>query len=96
MQALLFITLCRVSGINAKWQSGWFVTPYSASPHDWAQVYHEEKGWIPVVPSLGNEFKGNTLRGDFYFGSLDGFRMVANEDFQVDLIPEKNFSGQIL
>jgi len=91
MQALLFITLCRASGINAKWQSGWFVTPYSASPHDWAQVYHEEKGWIPVDPSFGNEFKGNTLRGDFYFGSLDGFRMVANEDFQVDLIPEKKF-----
>ncbi|MGC9137843.1 MAG: transglutaminase-like domain-containing protein [Thermoplasmata archaeon] len=90
MQALLFITLSRISGVYAKWQSGWFVTPFSITPHDWAQVY-ADNGWIPVDPSFGNEFKGNPWRSDFYFGSLDAFRMVANEDFQAPFIPDKRY-----
>ena len=90
MQALLFITLCRSLGIPAKWQSGWFVTPIQVSPHDWAQVYFEGKGWIPVDPSFGNELK-NKNRGSFYFGSLDAFRMIANEDFQAEFIPKKKY-----
>jgi hypothetical protein len=92
MQALLFITMCRIAGLPAKWQSGWYITPYNASPHDWAQIYIEPYGWIPVDPSKGgiNNTK-NFYKRDFYFGNLDGFRMIANEDFQVDFDPSKKY-----
>ena len=32
--ALLFITLCRIAGIPARWQSGLSVRPDGAGPHD--------------------------------------------------------------
>ncbi len=88
--ALLFITLCRISGMPAKWQSGWFITPKHASPHDWAQVYLDGK-WYPVDPSFGNWIRHGELRNSFYFGNLDAFRMIANDEFQADFVPEKKF-----
>jgi len=91
MHALLFITMCRIAGVPAKWQSGWYVTPNYASPHDWAQVYINPYGWIPVDASFGNVRKNNELRGDFYFGGLDAFRMISNEDFQVQFDPSKKY-----
>ena len=93
MQALLFITMCRIAGIPAKWQSGWYTTPYNVTPHDWAQIYIEPYGWIPVDPSKGgiNNNKNNFYKREFYFGNMDGFRMIANEDFQVDFDPSKKF-----
>jgi len=91
MHALLFITMCRIAGVPAKWQSGWYVTPNYASPHDWAQVYINPYGWIPVDASFGNVRKNNKLRRDFYFGGLDAFRMISNEDFQVQFDPSKKY-----
>ena len=44
--ALLFITLCRIAGIPARWQSGLYVTPDHVGPHDWAQFYLEPYGWL--------------------------------------------------
>ncbi len=90
MFALLFITLARAAGIPAKWQSGWYITPKFASPHDWAQVYVDGK-WFPVDASFGNYRKNKKERNAFYFGNLDAFRMIANDDFQVDFIPEKKY-----
>ena len=37
--ALLFITLCRIAGIPARWQSGLAVRPGRVGPHDWAMFY---------------------------------------------------------
>ncbi len=92
MQALLFITMSRIAKIPAKWQSGWYINPYYASPHDWAQIYIDPYGWIPADPSFGNVEKNkNIYQRDFYFGNLDGFRMIANEDFQVDFDPSKKY-----
>ena len=89
MMALLFIALCRLVGIPAKWQSGWYVTPRFASPHDWAQVYLDGL-WYPVDASFGNAMRHREPeRNEFYFGNLDAFRMVANDDFLVDFVPEK-------
>ncbi|WP_048103783.1 transglutaminase-like domain-containing protein [Aciduliprofundum sp. MAR08-339] len=90
MFALLFITLCRAVGIPAKWQSGWFITPKFASPHDWAQVYVNNT-WLPVDASFGNFRRHGRKRNKFYFGNLDAFRMIANDDFMVEFTPEKNF-----
>jgi transglutaminase-like putative cysteine protease len=90
MFALLFITLCRAVGIAAKWQSGWFITPKFASPHDWAQVY-VDGSWLPVDASFGNYRRHGKRRNDFYFGNIDAFRMIANDDFLTDFHPEKKY-----
>lgn len=90
VQALLFITLCRCSGIPAKWQSGLAVTPYGIGPHDWAQFYVEPFGWLFADPSFGGgEFRNNPDKWNFYFANLDPFRMVANSEFQHEFDPPK-------
>lgn len=93
VQALLFITLCRISGIPARWQSGLYVTPYFIGCHDWAQFYIEPYGWLYTDPSFGGSAyrKGNLKRWDYYFGNIDPFRMIANSKFQHEFIPEKMF-----
>ena len=93
VQALLFITLCRIAGVPAKWQSGLVASPYFVSPHDWAQFYVEPFGWLFVDVSFGGsrKRKGALKHWDFYFGNIDPFRMVANSEFQYPLEPEKLF-----
>ena len=44
MVSLLFITLCRLNGIPAKWQSGFMLHPGGVNLHDWAEVYFEGVG----------------------------------------------------
>lgn len=89
VQALTFITMCRSVGIPSKWESGWFINPIDASPHDWSYFYVKPYGWLPVDPSFGGSREGK-LR-DFYFGNLDAFRMAANANFMVDFDPPKRF-----
>ncbi len=89
VQALTFITMCRSVGIPSKWESGWFINPIDASPHDWPYFYVKPYGWLPVDPSFGGSREGK-LR-DFYFGNLDAFRMAANANFMVDFDPPKRF-----
>ncbi len=91
VQALLFITLCRVVGVPAKWQSGLYVTPYYVGCHDWAQFYIEPYGWIFADSSFGGSAyrNGNKEVWDFYFGNLDPFRMVAASEFQHEFNPPK-------
>jgi transglutaminase-like putative cysteine protease len=90
-QALLFITMCRIAKVPARWQSGWYVTPYFALPHDWALFYVEPYGWLPADPSFGGARRYDEKLRSFYFGSLDGFRMVANDDFMKQFVPEPKF-----
>jgi len=88
MQALLFITLARISGVPAKWQSGWYVNPARVSMHDWAQFHIKPYGWLHVDPSFGGHFPEYS---DFYFGGIDHFRLVFNEDIQSEFTPGKRF-----
>ena len=94
---LLFITLCRSNGIPARWQSGWFTMPGGKTIHDWAEIYINPYGWIPVDPYMGvfamQYFSGSPderkeIR-DFYFGGLDQYRMAANSDHCAALDPPK-------
>jgi hypothetical protein len=93
VQALLFITMCRIAKIPARWQSGLYVTPFSIGSHDWAEFYIEPYGWIFADPSFGGgaHREGNITMWNYYFGNLDPFRMVANSDFQYELLPQKKF-----
>lgn len=93
VQALLFITLCRISGVPARWESGLYVTPYSAGSHDWAQFYAAPYGWLFADCSFGGSaFKDqDEERRQFYFGNVDLFRMPANHRFQEQFTVSKKF-----
>jgi len=97
-EALLFITLCRLNGIPARWQSGWFTFPGGKTIHDWTEIYVRPWGWIPVDPYMGifatlylNSLTDEQKREvrDFYFGGLDQYRMSANSDHSQTLNPPK-------
>jgi len=98
-EALLFMALCRLNGIPARWQSGWNLFPGAQSIHDWCEIYLEPHGWVPVDPykgiwamryatTLTPEQKREAR--DFYFGGLDYYRMAANSDHNQSLTPPKN------
>ena len=91
VQALLFITLCRLGGIPARWQSGLFAAPHDIGGHDWAQFYIAPYGWLFADLSFGGSAHrlGNEERRAFYFGNLDPFRMPANAAFQQEFTPPK-------
>ncbi len=93
VQALLFITLCRIVNVPAVWQSGLYVNPVSIGCHDWAQFYVEPYGWLFADLSFGGSAyrKNNIKRWNFYFGNLDPFRMVANSAFHYPFLPKKYF-----
>lgn len=80
--SLLFITLCRASGIPARFQSGFMVHPGNNNLHDWSEIWIDEYGWVPVDQSFG---------GDSYFGGMDSYRLIVNCDYGRDLVPAKKY-----
>ena len=89
IMALTFITLCRLVGIPAQWQSGLSVSPAGVGNHDWAMFYIAPKGWMYADCSFGASMARN---GDeelrrHYFGNLDTGRMVANRAFEAQFDP---------
>ncbi|MEI5992697.1 transglutaminase-like domain-containing protein [Candidatus Enterococcus mansonii] len=93
VQAILFITLCRMAKIPAKWQSGLYVSQYYTGCHDWAQFYVAPYGWVFADLSFGGGARrtGDLDRWNYYFGNLDIFRMPANSEIQTDFNPPKRF-----
>ncbi|MBR1683623.1 MAG: transglutaminase domain-containing protein [Clostridia bacterium] len=89
LQALLFITLCRILGVPARWQSGLSFDDRDPGSHDWAQFYLEGWGWLFADCSYGGSaFRaGNTIRHAFFFGNLDPLRMASTRQFMADFIP---------
>jgi transglutaminase-like putative cysteine protease len=97
-EALLFITLCRLNGIPARWQSGWDTFPNATTIHDWTEIYIAPYGWIPVDPYMGifatryattlTPEQRKDIR-DFFFGGQDWYRMAANSDHNQTLTPPK-------
>lgn len=89
VMAILFITLCRIAGIPAQWQSGLSVKPGYAGCHDWAMFYIAPYGWLWADPSFGSGARraGDNARRAHYFGNLDPCRMVANRAFMAPLTP---------
>lgn len=98
-EALFFITLCRLNGIPARWQSGWHTFPGVMTIHDWTEIYLAPYGWVPVDPYMSvmaahyatalTVDQRHEIR-DFYFGGLDQWRMAANDDHCQTLSPPKN------
>lgn len=93
MQALLFITMCRIAGVPARWQSGLYAEPGSVGMHDWAQFYVAPYGWMFADCSFGGSAhrNGNEERRWFYFGHLEPFRVPAASEFLHPLYPPTHF-----
>lgn len=91
LQALTFITLCRLSSIPARWQSGLCAGPEDVGSHDWAQFYVEPYGWLFADCSFGGSAyrAGAPERWNFYFGNLDPYRMIANGRYMTQFSPPK-------
>ncbi|MCI2049175.1 MAG: transglutaminase-like domain-containing protein [Lachnospiraceae bacterium] len=93
IQALMFITLCRIAGVPARWQSGLDMSPSGAGCHDWAQFYCAPFGWLFADPSFGGGAHrgGDDEKRNFYFGNIDPWRMPANGAFQKQFMPPKKY-----
>ena len=93
VQALLFITLCRIAGVPARWQSGLYTEPGDVGCHDWAQFYVAPYGWLFCDCSFGGSAvrKNKPERWAFYFGNLDPFRMPANSEYQFEFTPAPRY-----
>lgn len=89
VMALTFVTMCRIAGIPARWQSGLYVASDYIGPHDWAMFYTEEYGWLWADVSFGSSSRraGDESRRLHHFGNLDPWRMVANSEFQAEFEP---------
>jgi transglutaminase-like putative cysteine protease len=94
-QTLLLITLLRLNGIPARWQSGMVFSDGDYSNiHDWGQLYLAPYGWVPMDVTTGRlaADKGN---GDdpalewFYLGGLDNWRIAFNDDWSQSFDPPK-------
>ncbi len=90
MVSLLMVTLCRYNGIPAKWQSGFMMHPGAKNLHDWAEVYFEGVGWVPVDASFGRRnFPDNPALDVFFCSGIDSYRWIVNEDYGMSFYPAK-------
>jgi len=104
--SLLFMTMARYEGVPARWQSGWMLHPGHVNLHDWAEVYYEGVGWVPVDQSFGYS-GGDTDKADanaeltedqmklkfFFSRGLDAYRLIVNDEYGrwAPLYPAKIF-----
>jgi transglutaminase-like putative cysteine protease len=91
-KTLLLLTLCRIAGIPCHFQSGLITPPSGWNLHDWAEVYYEGIGWVPIDVSNGfmSLIKG-TEHEYFYLTGVDSYRLIVNQDFGMPLSPAKEY-----
>ena len=90
--SLLFITLCRIVGVPARWQSGFMLHPGFENLHDWTEIYLQGLGWVPVDVSFGPQKRLDSEKErNFYFGGMDAFRWIVNSDYAGELVPTKEY-----
>lgn len=92
LQAMLMITLCRLNGIPARWQSGWIFEPAFAdyhNMHDWGMIYYEPYGWLPMDPDYGILESDNEELRYFLLHGMDHGRLICNDDYSQDFYPMK-------
>ena len=90
--ALLYISLMRTLGIPARWESGWVLNPGEKGMHDWAEVYFEGVGWVPVDVSAGRfTTSDNPEVVNFYSHGTDAYRFATNLGVCDDFYPRKRF-----
>ncbi|MCB1559798.1 MAG: transglutaminase domain-containing protein [Xanthomonadales bacterium] len=89
-QTLLLMTLLRLNGIPARWQSGAMFSPGDYwNIHDWGWLYIAPYGWLPMDVTFGRLDSDDADVADFYLGGLDGYRIAFNSDYSRPLTPAK-------
>ena len=90
-QTLLLMTLLRLNGIPAKWQSGMVYSDGKYDNlHDWGALYLAPYGWVPMDVTTG-QFKAarDPEVQWFYLGGLDAYRIAFNDDISTEFVPAK-------
>jgi transglutaminase-like putative cysteine protease len=89
-QTLLLMTLLRLNGIPARWQSGWVYSDGEYNNmHDWGWLYLAPYGWVPMDVTFGRLQSGDPAIASFYLGGLDAYRIAFNDDYSQPLFPPK-------
>lgn len=91
-QTLLLITLLRMNGIPARWQSGWAYSEAAEghdTMHDWGALYLAPYGWMPMDVTTGQLASDDPSLRWFYLGGLDAYRVAFNDDYSRDFVPAK-------
>ena len=91
MQTFLFLSMARSLGIPCKWQSGWYLMPEEKNLHDWAEVYYEGIGWVPVDVSFKLFDSDDPRIREFYMNGLDSYRLIINDDVAREFYPVKKY-----
>lgn len=90
--ALLYISIMRSLGVPARWESGWMLHPGEKNLHDWAEVYYEGVGWVPVDVSFGRYTPSSDPRVvKFYSTGQDVHRMAVNRGVCGEFYPAKKY-----
>lgn len=88
-QTLLLITLLRLNGIPARWQSGMvFSDGEYDNLHDWGLVYLAPHGWVPMDVTTGR-FETVPELEWFYLGGVDAYRIAFNDEWGTAFEPAK-------
>ncbi|MFL6593351.1 MAG: transglutaminase-like domain-containing protein [Luteimonas sp.] len=91
-QTLLLITLLRLNGIPARWQSGMVYSEGEYDNlHDWGWLYLAPYGWVPMDVTFGVLDDPDPRIANFYLGGLDAYRIAFNDDYSRELVPAKRF-----
>lgn len=90
--SLLYISLMRALGVPARWESGWMLHPGEKNLHDWAEVYFEGIGWVPVDVSFGRYTTSPDVKTqNFYSTGMDRHRFATNKAVGAQLYPAKKY-----
>ncbi|MFH1551864.1 MAG: transglutaminase-like domain-containing protein [bacterium] len=91
----LFVTMCRVSGIPARNNTGFVIFPKheKISEHGWASIYLKPYGWVDMDPQYASLEKNIKTGIKKYFGRRTDYRITFINGFNIPLklgVP-KNF-----
>lgn len=90
VQGTVFVTLCRIAGIPARWQSGLETKPTASwGMHDWAEIYVAPWGWLPADVAYGVQKSDDPRIAEFYCGHQDSYRTIFNLDWGREFVPPK-------
>jgi len=91
-QTLLLMTLLRLNGIPARWQSGWVYSDGKYdNMHDWGWLYLAPYGWVPMDVTFGQLDSADPQIARFYLGGLDAYRLAFNDDISQPFVPAKSY-----
>lgn len=103
----VFVSMCRMCGVPARWQGGWALSDYiedssieteaGVIKHDWAIVNLQPYGWVYVDCGFARRSDNiiipgtNVLLKDFFFGNIDPCMVPTASAPAADLYPAKDY-----